>query len=111
MTIFKHQIYNEETTQYTYIDQRNFDACVQHQLKVIREKAKQLIEAVAPDYKQRNAALGLLPQTEIDQIKTDIQNIRNISNQKETEILAVVWDGTESTRPAACDAVQAVRWD
>ena len=75
------------------------------------EYAKELILAAAPEYKQRNAALGLLDQTETDVMKQAIQDIRAISNSKEAEILAVVWDGTEPTRAAACDAVQAVRWD
>lgn len=111
MTISKVQYYDDATQTYWYEDERIFTMCRDYQLAVIRNKAKELIEAVAPDYKQRNAALGLLSQQETDQIKTDIQTIRNISNQKEQQILSVVWDGTEATRPAACDAVQAVRWD
>ena len=111
MTISKHLIHNEGTGQVYEIDERIFSACVTHQLKVIREHAKELILEVAPEYKQRNAALGLLTQQEIDDMKTEIQNIRTISNQKEAQILAVVWNGTEATRPAACDAVQNVRWD
>lgn len=111
MTISKVQYYNEATGEYTYEDERIFAMCRDHQLYVIRERAKELILAAAPEYKQRNAALGLLTQQEIDDMKTQIQNIRTISNQKEGEILAVIWDGNESTRPAACDAVQAVRWD
>ena len=111
MTISKEQIFDEETKTYSYRDERVFSMCVDHQLKTIREHAKELILEVAPEYKQRNAALGLLDQTETDAIKQAIQSIRAISNSKEAEILAVVWDGTEPTRSAACDAVQAVRWD
>jgi hypothetical protein len=65
---------------------------------------------LAPDYKQRNAALGLLSIEETEQIKTDIQNIRSISNSLEQQILAITWDGTEENRPAACGAVQNIRW-
>lgn len=111
MTIFKDTITDEATGAVYEIDNRVFSMCVEHQLNAIREHAKELILAAAPEYKQRNAALGLLSQQEIDDIKTEIQNIRTISNQKEGEILAVIWDGNESTRPAACDAVQNVRWD
>ena len=111
MTISVEYIYNNETGETTIIDNRIFSRCVDKQLETIREYAKQLILKTAPEYKQRNAALGLLSQQETDQIKTNIETIRNISNQKEQEILSVVWDGIETTRPAACDAVQAVRWD
>lgn len=111
MTWAKENIWNPETKTLTVNDFRIFSVCVDFQLQVIRERAKELILAVAPEYKQRNAALGLLSQQETDDMKTEIQNIRTISNQKEAEILAVVWDGTEASRSAACDAVQAVRWD
>ena len=111
MTIFKEQIYDEGSGQYIYKDERVFSMCVSHQLEVIRQRAKELILEIAPEYKQRNAALGLLTQQQIDDLKTGIQNIRNISNQKEQEILSVVWDGSEQTRSFACDAVQAIRWD
>ena len=111
MDVMIHTIYDEGTGETVIIDKRDFYRCVDHQLQTIRERAKTLILEVAPEYKQRNAALGLLSLEEIEEIKTAIQNIRTISNQKESEILAVVWDGTEATRPAACDAVQTVRWD
>lgn len=109
-THLKEQIFHEDTGQYEFIDQRNFQFCVEYQLKVIREIAKEKIIEVAPEYKQRNAALGLLTNQETENIKTSIQNIRNISNSLEQQILSVVWDGTEENRPTACDAVQNVRW-
>ena len=79
-------------------------------LKIIKDTAKEKILEVAPEYKQRNAALGLLSPEETQQIKDDIQAIRTISNNLEQQISSVVWDGQESTRPAACDAVQNLRW-
>lgn len=106
----KENIWDEDTKTLIQIDERDFSTCVEHQLHVVRERAKDLILAVAPEYKQRNAALGLLSQQEIDDIKNSIQNIRTISNQKEAQILAVIWDGTEATRPSACDSVQSVSW-
>lgn len=106
----KENIWNEDNKTLVEVDERVFSICVEHQLQVIRETAKEMILLVAPDYKQRNAALGLLTQEEADDIKTKIQNIRTMSNQKEAQILAVVWDGTEANRAAACDAVQNVRW-
>ena len=111
MKISKQYVNHYEGGDALIIDERDFADVVAYQLQQIRETAKDMILAVAPDYKQRNAALGLLSQQETDEVKTEIQNIRTISNQKEGEILAVIWDGNESTRPAACDAVQAVRWD
>lgn len=111
MNIFKEITFNEQLNDYVINDQRIFSDCIEFQLKLIRQKAKDFILEMVPDFKQRNAALGLLSEQEIDQIKTDIQNIRNISNQKEQEIFAVVWDGTEESRAVACDAVQAVRWE
>jgi hypothetical protein len=111
MIYAKVNLWDEDTKTLTEIDERIFSDCVTFQLQIIREKAKELILQVAPDYKQRNASLGLLTQQETEQIKTDIQNIRNISNQKETQILSIVWDGTEQNRPSACDAVQSIKWD
>ena len=111
MKIFKEIIHYEDTGQVLTIDERIFSHCVENQLKVIKERARELILEGAPEYKQRNAALGLLSDAEANAIRAHIETIRTISNQKEGEILAVIWDGNESTRPAACDAVQAVRWD
>jgi len=105
------QIFDEATGEYIYIDERNFNFCVNYQLKVIREAAKERILAAAPEHKQRNAALGLLDPVETQALKDAIQAIRNKSNLYESQITSVVWDGQESTRPAACNAVQAVRWE
>ena len=92
------------------VDNRDFDACKEHQLAMIRERAMQLIDASVPDFKQRNAALGILSEQERHEIVETIQAIRSISNAKEAEINAIVWDGSENTRRSACDAVQAIRW-
>ncbi len=104
------QIFDELTNTYILIDERIFHDCVLKQLMTVKEIAKQLILEIAPEYKQRNAALGILSDEETHQIKTDIQNIRSISNSLEQQILAITWDGTEENRPAACDAVQNIRW-
>ncbi len=92
----------------TIVDPRVFSECVTFKLNNIRERAKELILEVAPEYKQRNAALGLLSPEETDAIKNHIQTIRTASNIKEAEIAAVQWDGTEETRASACDAVLAI---
>jgi alpha-glucosidase (family GH31 glycosyl hydrolase) len=109
MNFSKQYIYNQDG-QLTIVDERNFNDCKNQQLKCIKEKAMELILAIAPDYKQRNAALGLLSEQETQQIKDNIQNIRNISNVLEQQILSVTWDETEETRAASCDAVQNVCW-
>lgn len=110
MKIFKQYTFNPESGQTTLFDDRNFSDCVIYQLQQIRSKAKELILAAVPEYKQRNAALGLLSNEETQYIKDTIQAIRTISNQKEAEINAIVWDGEESTRSTACDAVQQINW-
>ena len=102
--------YDSKTGQTTVIDNRVFSQCVAKQLEYIRETAGEQILAVAPEHKQRNAALGLLTEEETQALKQHIQAIREHSNQKEALVNAVVWDGQESSRSAACDAVQAVVW-
>jgi hypothetical protein len=111
MTISKTYSFDEQTQTETVVDDRIFSMCVDHQLQQIRSKAMELILTVAPDYKQRNAALGLLDPAEAQALKDEIQTIRTKSNGYEAAINSVAWDGQESTRPAACDAVQAVRWE
>ena len=108
MKYYKESIWDEQTSSYIFIDNRVFSDCVNHQLSVIREKAKELILEITPEFKQRNAALGLLSESETNTIKTNIQTIRILSNQKENEILNIVWDGTEETRSQVCDLVQSI---
>jgi hypothetical protein len=110
MTISKEQIMNNETGEYIIVDNRIFSMCVDAQLKLIRDLAMEKILSIAPEYKQRNAALGLLSDTETQQIKDSIQYVRNISNSLEQQILAIIWDGTEENRISACDAVQYICW-
>ena len=111
MKISKQYIYDEGDGTVTFIDDRVFLDCKNYQLEQTRNKAKELILNVAPEYKQRNALFGLLTEQETQQLKDSIQAIRTISNQKEAEINAIVWDGEESTRAAACDAVQSIMWE
>ena len=93
------------------IDDRVFEDCKTFHLERIKKSATERILELAPEYKQRNAALGLLTQGETDAIKSTIQTIRNAVNLAEQQIISIVWDGTEQNRTAACDAVQAVRWE
>jgi hypothetical protein len=109
MMIFKEQFFDEQTQSYIYTDNRVFEHCKTFQIQEIKKLATERILELAPEHKQRNAALGLLTQQETDAIKTTIQTIRDAVNSAEQQILSVVWNGTEQTRAAACDAVQAVR--
>lgn len=93
------------------VDQREFYAYKDYYLKYIRERAHDLIISVAPEYKQRNAALGLLSEEEANYIKTHIQNIRAISNEKEAQLEAITWDGDPATHAAACDLLETITWD
>lgn len=103
-------IYDKDGNEIFVNDTRIFSDCVANQLKFIREHAATLILDGAPEYKQRNAALGLLSQQEIDDMKNHIQTIRNQSNSLEAQVNAISWDGQESTRSSACDAVQSIFW-
>lgn len=95
----------------TDIDERVFSLVKEAQLKYIRQTAMDLILEQYPEFKQRNAALGLLSSQETQDMKDFIQQIRTISNQKETAIESIVWDGYEATRKTACDSVEQISWD
>jgi hypothetical protein len=95
----------------TLIDLRVFSIVKQNQIKAIKDRAMELILKKVPEYKQINAALGLLSNEETDKIKQDIQNIRILSDQKENQIESIVWDGNKETEAAACDAVELIYLD
>lgn len=95
----------------TIVDQREFYSWKQYHLDTIRQKAKELILEQAPEFKQRNAALGLLTDAEENAIRAHIQSVRTVSNQKEAQIEAITWDGDPATHAAACDAIEAINWD
>lgn len=108
--ISKETIVDSVTGNVIDIDNRIFEDCVNFQLKELKRIAAEKILEVAPEYKQRNAALGLLSEEETEELKNNIQNIRNQSNIMEDQIKAITWDGTEETRSTACDAVQSIFW-
>ena len=92
------------------VDDRDFASVKAFQLASIRGEARRRILALAPEYRQMNAALGLLPPAEAAALKAHIDQVRTQSNTLEGQVEAVTWDGQESSRAAACDAVQAVIW-
>ena len=110
MQISTETITDSQTGESFTIDNRNFNDCVAYQIQYLKDKASSIILEYAPEYKQRNAALGLLSEEETNEIKTHIQNIRSIYNSLEQQILAITWDGTEENRPTVCDAVQNIKW-
>ena len=103
-------IVDSKTGQITVVDRRIFQDCVDFQLQELKRIASEKILEVAPEYKQRNAALGLLTEEEVEELKNHIQTIRNQSNIMEQQIKSITWDGTEETRSSACDAVQSIFW-
>ena len=95
----------------TFTDLRVFSLVKQNQLNAVKSRAMELILEDAPEYKQRNAALGLLSDAEANAIRAHIQSIRTISNQKEAQIEAITWDGDPTTHAAACDAIEIIYWE
>lgn len=110
MYISTETIVDSKTGEITFIDNRVFSECVDYQLQELKRIASEKILTIAPEHKQRNAALGLLSEQETQIIKDHIQNIRTQSNLMETQISSILWDGQESTKSVACDAVQAIFW-
>jgi len=110
MKIATETIIDSQTGQSFTIDNRNFDDCVAYQVQYLKDKATSLILEYAPEHKQRNAALGLLSQEETDYIKNIIDTNRQLYKTLENQILAITWDGQESTKTLACDAVQTIIW-
>jgi len=94
----------------TVVDARTVSACKVRQLALVRQACAEWILAAAPDYRQRNAALGVLDENEAEAVRTVVMAGREHCAELEAAIDAVAWNGQESTRKAACDAVQAIHW-
>ena len=108
--IFTERIIAADGTE-TVIEQRSVEECRAAQLEQVRRACEEAILAAAPDYKQRNAALGLLTTAEEAEVVSTITTARTEYARCKSLIEAVAWDGTEGTRAACCDAIQAVRFD
>lgn len=93
------------------VDNRIFSAVVENQIAFIKKSASNEILSKYPEYKQANAALGILDTEEENEIKDRINEIRTYSNTLEDQVNAVVWNGTEKDRVRACDMVQAIEWN
>jgi uncharacterized protein YbbK (DUF523 family) len=93
------------------IDNRIFSEVVSAQIEILKRTAQEKILNFCPEYKQRNAAMGLLSPEETTYITSTIQSIRDKCHQLEQRVLDVTWDGTEENRSSACDIVQTTYWD
>jgi hypothetical protein len=100
---------NEDGT-FTIIDNRIFSMVVENQIKTFKQIAMEEILKYCPEYKQRNAALGLLDPSEESYIRQTIQKIRNKCSMLEQQVLSIEWDGAEESRGEACDRVQQIYW-
>jgi hypothetical protein len=92
------------------IDRRIFADVVEFQLAHFKANATQEILAFAPEHKQRNAALGILTQSETQLIKEKINAVVVHYNNCKALVNMVSWDGAVATHAEACDKVQAVVW-
>ncbi len=109
MILIERTILADGTVQIT--DARDFAECVAAQLQRAREACEAKILETAPEYRQRNAALGLLSAEETAQVRDAIDACRAEYERCKSFIMGIQWDGNEATRAACCDAVQAVRYD
>jgi len=57
-------------------------------LRELSSNATAEILRVAPEYKQRNAAMGLYEAEKVEQIKADVQKVRTEHDAKEAQILS-----------------------
>lgn len=92
------------------VDRRVFADVVQFQLAHFKAMATEEILAFAPEHKQRNAALGILTQSETQLIIEKINAVVVHYNNCKALVNMVSWDKAVVTHAEACDKVQAVVW-
>jgi hypothetical protein len=107
-TIITH---TDENGVQTVIDNRVFSAVVENHISLIKKFAGDEILRCYPEFKQRNLAMGILTAEEEREIRNGIERIRIYAHSLEERVLAVQWDGKESTRAAACDEVCSISWN
>lgn len=88
-------------------DTRNAPAWGAQLISASKRRCERDILAQAPDHKQRNAALGLLEQVEVDAIRAHIQACRTVQNALEAAVQAILDDGQldNAAKLAALDAL------
>lgn len=92
----------------TIEDDRTVEGTRADHLERLRAACTASILSVAPEHTQRNAALGIVPS---EPIVEAISARRDLYHALQASIIAVAWDGQEGTRAAACDAIEAIRWE
>ncbi len=104
------EIYNDNGL-VSVSDDRSIDECKEVQISKIKQWCAESILKAAPEFKQANAALGLLGEEEATDIKLAIQTRRNKSNELELEVLAVQPLGeTEEDKIEANAKIDAIVW-
>ena len=112
MSNFKsHMRCNQNGSVIEIVDEREVEAVRTYRLSRIRKRAARCIEAVVPEYKQRNIAMGLITGSEKTALLAKLNVVRDYCNELEDQINAVVWDGKATTRAAACDEIESVGWN
>lgn len=109
MNVTKTISYNDDGT-FVIIDDRNVEDCKLYKHNELRKEAMKTILEVAPDFKQRNAALGLLSAEETNIIVTHIKNIREQCDDLLNAVDNISWDGNESTRSQVCDMIMNINF-
>ena len=92
------------------IDRRKFSDLVEFQLAHFKAMATEEILTFAPEHKQRNASLGILSQSETQEIKEKINDVLEHYNNCKALVNMVSWDRSEQTHAEACDKVQSITW-
>jgi hypothetical protein len=110
MTISKVLICDENGNVFSE-DNRVFSHLKEFTLASIKQAAKEEILSRYPEFKQRNLSMGILTAEEEREIRNGIESIRLYAHSLEDRVLAVQWNGQESTRVAACDEISSISWN
>jgi hypothetical protein len=97
MTISKVLICDENGNVFSE-DNRVFSHLKEFTLASIKQAAKEEILSRYPEFKER-------------EIRNGIESIRLYAHSLEDRVLAVQWNGQESTRVAACDEISSISWN
>ena len=108
MSNARETIVNAQSGETTALDTRTVTECRDWAIAFAKHRCAYRINEEAPDYRQRNAALGLLTDAETAQVVGAISAARAACAATEQAVFdaAQAWDGTEATRAAVCDAIE-----
>jgi hypothetical protein len=105
------ELISDENGNIIEVDNRNFFMLRDFSVENIKQSAKEEILSRYPEFKQRNLSMGILTAEEEREIRNGIESIRLYAHSLEERVLAVQWDGQESTRAAACDEISTIYWN